>query len=231
MGNIIGVFDSGIGGMTTKLAIEQLIPQAKVIYYGDSANCPYGERSQAELIQITTRIVESFQQQNAKIIVIACNTATTQCIHALRQRFPDLTFIGTEPAIKVACDNHCNNILLMATSGTVKSLQVQRLINKFVTDQKVSLLPCPGLADLIEKSATFINGDIKFHNMDTIHQKLDTLIKNIPDRNQTDAVVLGCTHYIYLKPEIQKYFPNAKLLDGNYGVAKRTHAILKRWCG
>lgn len=223
MQKTIGVFDSGIGGQTTAQEIQRLLPDATIFYYGDHDHCPYGGRSQDELIEITTKIVANLVRQGTQLIVIACNTATTQCIHALRKRFPQITFVGTEPAIKVACNAGCQNILLMATPATVKSAQVQRLIAKNITHQEISLLPCPGLANLVEN--TPLNELVTNPKIIT---RLDDLLLSVPHREMIDGVVLGCTHYIYLKQVIQKYFPNAQLFDGNLGVAKRVKDLLNQ---
>ena len=102
----VGIFDSGIGGLTTYKEIKKLLPNENYIYYADTKNNPYGSKTQDELKQITKNIVNKLITKGAKIIVIACNTATTNCIEYLRKEFPNTIFIGTEPAIKVACDNN-----------------------------------------------------------------------------------------------------------------------------
>lgn len=211
--------------MTTVAEIRRLVPDASVVYYGDSENCPYGDRSKTELLRITSEIVQKLQKQGAEIIVIACNTATTQCIRELRKSFPSLTFVGTEPAIKVACDSGCHNILLMATSGTIKSTQVKRLITDNIDKQTINLLPCPGLADLIEITVS-PGENSSFYVNKSIKAKLDDLLLDLHEREIIDGVVLGCTHYVYLKSVIQAYFPNAKIVDGNLGVAKRVQSLL-----
>lgn len=114
----IGVFDSGNGGYTTLGAIRSLLPENEYYYIGDHKNCPYGTKTQAELIEITTHIAQRLASWGAEMIVIACNTATTRCIRALRQRFPDIIFVGTEPAIKLACDADCQEILLPASKSS-----------------------------------------------------------------------------------------------------------------
>lgn len=226
MKQVIGVFDSGVGGMTTLLEIKKLIPDAKTIYFGDSEHCPYGERIQEELINITHDVVKKLADQGARIIVIACNTATTMCIVRLRQLFPDLTFVGTEPALKVACDHGCKNIVLMATPGTIQSRQVKRLVKQNFNDQKLTMVACPGLAELIEKSVTIKNDVPDFSFNSDIKNKLNELLLNLPDRDKVDAVVLGCTHYNYLDKQLAKYFPNAEMVNGNLGVAKQVRTLM-----
>ena len=206
----VGIFDSGIGGLTTYKEIKKLLPNENYIYYADTKNNPYGSKTQDELKQITKNIVNKLITKGAKIIVIACNTATTNCIEYLRKEFPNTIFIGTEPAIKVACDNNFKNILVLATPTTINSERTNELV---ITNKKeyenFYLVPCNGLANAIE-----INDQ----------EKIDKLLNEIltPYQNKNiDAIVLGCTHYPLIKNKIQNYFKNAKLIDGNKGVAKR----------
>ena len=214
MNKKIGIFDSGIGGITTYKEILKLLPNEDYIYYADSKNNPYGEKSVKELKRITSNIVDYLIKKDSKIIVIACNTATTNCIKYLRNKYKDINFIGTEPAIKVACDNNYKNILVIATPCTILSNKTNQLIKRFKKDnQNVYLVSCTGLANAIETN-----------NKKLIKELLDkylTIYKDI------DAIVLGCTHYIYIKDLIQKYYPDATILDGNIGVAKRVKYILE----
>ena len=214
MNKKIGIFDSGIGGITTYKEILKLLPNEDYIYYADSKNNPYGEKSVKELKRITSNIVDYLIKKDSKIIVIACNTATTNCIKYLRNKYKDINFIGTEPAIKVACDNNYKNILVIATPCTILSNKTNQLIKRFKKDnQNVYLVSCTGLANAIETN-----------NKKLIKELLDkylTIYKDI------DAIVLGCTHYIYIKDLIQKYYPDATILDGNLGVAKRVKYILE----
>lgn len=225
---IIGVFDSGVGGLTTASKIHEMTPNAKIIYYNDHQHCPYGERSKSELLAITSEIVRKLQKQGVSIIVIACNTATTQCIGDLRGLFPDLHFIGTEPAIKVACDAGCGNILLMATPGTVKSTRINKLVNRQSASHTITLLPCPDLAKLIEDATIVEDGKPKFQISQDIKLKIAELLKNVGDIKQFDAVVLGCTHYVYIKDYLEQLFPHAQIFDGNLGVAQRVKELLER---
>ena len=192
-------------------AIKEKLPEAEYFYIGDSENCPYGEKSDKELMQIVTKHVETLSDWGTKIIVVACNTATTRCIKYLRQKYPILKFVGTEPAIKLAVNSGAKKILVMATPGTVESERTARLLKENQKPgQEIDLLACAGLADAIEKS-------------DGIELKLQELLNNIA--KDYDAVVLGCTHYSLIKPKIQKYFPDAQLVDGNEGVAKQVKSL------
>lgn len=210
MNKKIGIFDSGIGGLTTLEEIRRILPNEDYIFYADSKNNPYGEKSIDELNTITKNIVNKLLAKDVKLIVIACNTATTQCINYLRKEFPSMIFVGTEPAIKVACDNNYKNTLVMATPGTISSNRTHELIDNNKKEyENIYLVPCDRLANAIERN------DEKDIDL-ILHDNLDKY-KNI----KIDAVVLGCTHYPIIKNKIQTFFPNSILIDGNIGVAKR----------
>ena len=126
----IGIFDSGKGGTTIYEAIKKILPDEEYLYVADSKNCPYGEKTEEELRIIVTRIVDDLKKWGAKIVVIACNTVTTRCIDYLRNKYPDIVFVGAEPAIKQAVKSDAKNILIMATPGTIKSERVKSLLSK-----------------------------------------------------------------------------------------------------
>lgn len=213
----IGVFDSGIGGLTVLEELKKLLPNEDYLFYADSKNCPYGEKSDTELYDITSNIVDYLINKDCKIIVIACNTATTRCIKYLRDKYKDMTFIGTEPAIKVACDRDYKNILVMATPATIASERTSILVNDNKKEyENIYLVPCEGLADAIETDN---------------FKKQEDIVSSIYDEykdKEIDAIVLGCTHYPHIKDLISKYFTNAELLDGGAGVARETKRQLER---
>ena len=154
---------------------------------------------------------------NTKMIVIACNTATTRCIKYLREKYPDMTFVGTEPAIKVACDRDYKNILVMATPATISSERTNILVHDNKKDfENIYLVPCEGLANAIE-----VNDTVK-------QEKIVSSIYEEYKDKEIDAIVLGCTHYPHIKNLISKYFTNAELLDGGSGVARETKRQLER---
>lgn len=208
---MIGVFDSGIGGLNILKELKRLLPDRDFIYYGDSKNCPYGEKNDSELMAITTSIVMNLKEKGCKVIVIACNTATTRCMKKLRMLFPELIFVGTVPAIKVACDKNSKNTLVMATPATIESERTEELVRDYKRDdQEIYLVPCEGLASAIE-----------YKNYFEIRKIIKRIYEDYKDKN-IDAIVLGCTHYPNIKKEIQEFFPNAQLLDGANGVARET---------
>lgn len=191
--------------------VKKLLPDEEYYYIADSKNCPYGNKSDDELKIIVTKNVEELRKWGAKIIIIACNTATTRCINFLRQTYPNIKFIGTEPAIKLAASTDAKNILVMATPGTIASERTKSLLKENQKpDQNITLLPCPGLADTIE---SFLNTNDEYK----IDNKLDELLAN---QVTPDIIVLGCTHYSLIKDHIKNFFPNSKLIDGNLSVAR-----------
>ena len=212
----IGVFDSGIGGLNILEELKKLLPNEDFLYFGDSDNCPYGTKSQEDLIKIVSRIVEYFRDNDCKLIVIACNTATTRCMKSLREMYPDMIFVGTVPAVKMACDNKCHDTLVLATEGTIASERVHELIydNKN-DDQEIYLVACNGLAEAIEDKNNELIDSILYN---TLKEYLDYSI---------DSIVLGCTHYPWAKENISKLFPDAELYDGSIGVAKEVKRQLE----
>ena len=217
MKDLIGVFDSGIGGLSTLEALKKELPNENFFYFGDKKNNPYGEKPQSDLEAIVSGICSFLvKKKSAKMIVVACNTATTKCISFLRDKFPEVKFIGTEPAVKLACDSEAKNILVLATPGTINSERMGVLVeeNRKI-GQEITLLPCAGLADVIEKN-----------DPRDIEKKLDEIFDNV-ETEKFDAVVLGCTHYVLVKNLIANYFKNAKILDGNEKTAKHAKKVLQ----
>lgn len=201
-------------------AIQKLLPDEEYKYIADSKNCPYGEKSDQELKAIVATNTESLMDWGAKIIVIACNTATTRCISFLREKYPSIHFVGTEPAIKLAVATSAKSILVMATPGTITSERLQSLIEENQKpNQVIRLLSCPGLADLIEQNYSS-------HNLRPIIEYLKTLFQKTEDA--PEIIVLGCTHYSLIKPEIQSFFPSARLIDGNDGVARQVQELIQK---
>lgn len=228
----IGIFDSGMGGTTIFHVIKAKLPNEEYFYLADSKNCPYGEKSDQELQKIVIENVEKLKTWGAKIIVIACNTATVKCIDFLREKYPEIKFVGTEPAIKLASKTDAKNILVLATPGTVASERTHQLQKENQKEgQRITLLPCPGLADTIEHTLKFDNDHCALPLDQTqkaiIHQKLQEIFQKENLVCQTpDCLVLGCTHYSLIKTEIGHFFPNARLLDGADGVARQVAKLI-----
>lgn len=208
MSDIVGVFDSGIGGLSVLMELEKILPNEDFYYYGDSLNNPYGEKSDEELFEITSGVVDYLVNKGCKLIVIACNTATTRCMKYLREKYKDIIFVGTVPAIKVACDREFKNTLVMATPATIESERTMELIRDNIRDdQNIYLVACPGLANAIEDN-----------DQERIEEILKETFREYKDK-EIDSIVLGCTHYPFIKEEILKEMPGVSLLDGSRGVA------------
>ena len=212
----IGLFDSGIGGTSIWSAIHDLMPDEDTIYLADSKNAPYGKKSKEEIIALSIKNTEFLLEMNAKIIVVACNTATTNAIKELRASYK-VPFIGIEPAIKpAALNSKTQTIGILATKGTLSS----ELFNKAVEiyqDTKIVEQVGYGLVELIE------NGEINSPEMTKLlHSYLQPMI----DEN-IDYLVLGCSHYPYLIPQIKKIIPqHIQIIDSGEAVARQTHKIL-----
>lgn len=208
---MIGIFDSGIGGVTVLKEILKLLPNYQYIYYSDSINNPYGDKSSQELETITKDIVKFLIDKGCKIIVIACNTASAICKDFLRKEF-NIPIIAIEPALKQVINNSPKgNTLVMATKGTIESEKFLELYHKY-DNKNMIIKSFPGLADLIEKDK---KDDIKLYLKDNLQYK------NI------DNVVLGCTHYPLIKKEIIDVLGNVNFYDGSVGVSKRLKQVIQ----
>jgi len=215
--NAIGLFDSGIGGTSIWKEIHQLLPNENTIYLADSKNAPYGQKPKDEIIALSIKNTEFLLNRNAKMIVVACNTATTNAIKELRDKY-DVPFIGIEPAIKPAAHNSkTQTIGILATKGTLSS----ELFNKAVEvhqDVKIIEQVGHGLVQLIE------NGAI---NSDEMTELLNSYLTPMIEAN-IDYLVLGCSHYPYLIPQIKKILPpNIKIIDSGEAVARQTQNVLR----
>jgi glutamate racemase len=214
----IGLFDSGIGGTSIWKAIHQLLPNENTIYLADSKNAPYGRKSKEEIIALSIKNTKLLLEMNCKLIVVACNTATTNAIKELRAKY-DVPFIGIEPAIKPAAHNSkTQTIGVLATKGTLSS----ELFNKAVElhhDTKIIEQIGHGLVELIE------NGDL---DSPEVEELLITYLNPMIEAN-IDYLVLGCSHYPYLIPKIKKILPdNIKIIDSGEAVARQTQHILEK---
>jgi len=217
----IGLFDSGIGGTSIWSAIHQLMPNEDTIYLADSKNAPYGQKSKDEIIALSIKNTEFLLEKNAKIIVVACNTATTNAIKELRSKYK-IPFIGIEPAIKpAALHSKTQTIGILATKGTLSS----ELFNKAVEvyqETKIIEQVGHGIVELIE------NGELNSKEMNALlHSYVDPMIQQ-----NIDYLVLGCSHYPYLIPQLEKILPpHIQIIDSGEAVAKQTQKILQEKVG
>ncbi|RZJ75309.1 MAG: glutamate racemase [Flavobacterium sp.] len=214
--NPIGLFDSGVGGTSIWKEIHRLLPNENTVYLADSKNAPYGQKSKDEIIALSFKNSEFLLEQNAKLIVVACNTATTNAIKELRAKY-DVPFIGIEPAIKPAAKNTVTQTIgILATKGTLNSELFHTTVAGFSGIRVVEQIGF-GLVALIE------DGKLESEEMT---QLLHTYLQPMIEAN-IDYLVLGCSHYPYLVPQIKKILPESvKIIDSGDAVARQTKKIM-----
>ena len=214
----IAVFDSGVGGISVLRHLRRVMPGEKFLYFGDSANAPYGTRTKEEVKKLTFAAAEHLLSRGIKALVVACNTATSAAINELRCAYPELIVIGIEPALKLAVDKFPGGrIGVMATPMTLKEEKFASLMHRFGETCQVHKIPAPGLVELIESG--------KADSAET-----EDLLRSLfdPYLGQLDALVLGCTHYPFAAPAISRVLGDeVVLLDGGDGTARETKRRLK----
>ena len=218
MGNIV-VFDSGLGGISVLLELRRLMPREQFLYFGDSALAPYGTRSTEEVRNLTLQRIEELTDDQTKAVVIACNTATSAAIEALREKYPNRIVIGIEPALKLAAERFPGGkILVMATNVTLREEKFARLMQRFSDTHEIIKVPCPGLVELVEA------GQLQGQAMqDLLQEYLGPHLEKKPA-----AVVLGCTHYPFAKKAIRSIMgEEVCVLDGGEGTARETRRRLE----
>lgn len=215
----IGIFDSGIGGLNIAAAIRQALPRERLVYFGDNAHVPYGERTAEEILRFSTAITQALLDKGCRSIVIACNTASGASLHALRQRFPSIPFVGMEPAVKPAAEHTRSGVVgVLATRATVEGRALATVVERFAHDVEVIQQACPGLAQRID------NGDF-----DTVETEvlLRNWIEPMLERG-IDALVLGCTHYPLVRPLIERITgPGVRVIEPSAAIARRLAQLLE----
>ena len=216
----IAVFDSGLGGISVLRHLRRLMPGERYLYFGDSANAPYGSRPTEEVRALTLAAVEKLlSEKPLKALVLACNTATAAAVKELRRIYPELVVIGIEPALKVAADNFPGGrIGVMATEVTLREEKFDALLHRFVEHCTVTKIPMPGLVELVEAGKT------EGAEMEALlRSRLSDCIGRL------DAVVLGCTHYPLAARAISGVLGDGVvLLDGGAGTARETRRRLEQ---
>lgn len=214
----IAVFDSGLGGISVLRELRRQLPQERFLYFGDSANAPYGTRPTEEIRALTLKNAERLFSMGAKALVLACNTATSAAVDELRVRYPEKIIIGIEPALKPAVDRHPNGkILVMATEATLRERKFAALMERYGARCQICKCPCPALVELVERGQT---------SGDAVEAALRGYLADylLPP---PDAVVLGCTHYPFLRAVVRVVVGEGpELLDGADGTAKETRRRL-----
>ena len=215
----IAVFDSGVGGVSVLRQLRKLMPQENYIYFGDSANAPYGSRPTEEVRALTLAAAEKLTTEYpVKALVIACNTATAAAIRILRETYPDLIVVGIEPALKLAADHFPGgNLGVLATEVTLREEKFDRLRSRFAEKCTVYKIPAPGVARLIEAGK---NDSPEMIGL--LHELLGPYVGKL------DALVLGCTHYPFVARNIAAIMgPRTQLLHGGKGTARETKRRLE----
>lgn len=216
--NPIGVFDSGIGGLTVLKKIIEILPNEKYIYYADTDNVPYGTKPKEEVKQYINKAIDFLISQNVKAIVIACNTATSIAVKELREKYT-IPIIGIEPAVKPAVENRGNKkVLIMATPTTIREDKLKDLLENLNAQENVDLIAMPKLVEFAEN---------KEFESEQVKQYIEEQLKeyNLSDYSE---LVLGCTHFPFFKGVLSAIFPeDTQIIDGSKGVANRLKNILE----
>lgn len=213
----IGVFDSGLGGISVLKELMALMPEEHYLYFGDSANAPYGTRTTEEVKILTLNAAARLYEQGIKALVVACNTATAAAITQIREEYPNLIVVGIEPALKMATDRFPKgHVGIMATQVTLREEKLEHLVGRF-PDVTVEKIPAPGLVELVEQGKT--------QSEETAALLMEILS---PYLGQLDAIVLGCTHYPFVKDTVQRILGDGvEVLDGGAGTARQTKRLLE----
>lgn len=213
----VAVIDSGVGGVSVLLELAKQMPNENFIFFGDSANAPYGEKSADEVRRLTFNIAERLFSSGAKALVVACNTATAAAVRRLRETYPDVPIVGIEPAIKPAVlygeqvlgkTDGSSTVLVMATPTTLEQEKFGRLVDEYAGRAQIIPLPCYGLARLIEQ------GDLDSSEIMLCVGEL------LAPYHGVDSVVLGCTHYPFVRHLVEKNLPGTAVFDGSEGTAR-----------
>jgi glutamate racemase len=216
----IGVFDSGVGGISVIRQLRRDMPSERFLFFGDSANAPYGEKTPERVCELSFAIVERLRERGVKAVVIACNTATSAAAKQLRDRY-DMPIIGMEPALKVACDRGHGTpqrVIVAATPLTLHEHKFAALVDRFKAEHTIHAQPCPDLVTLLE------HGRLGDHEavMATLHGYFDRY-----DFDDIDSVVLGCTHFIFFRDYFRELLPDRiAIVDGNPGTSHHLREVL-----
>lgn len=217
MSRPIGVFDSGVGGLSVALEIRALLPNESLLYLADTANCPYGGRPLEEIRELSVRAGRELVARGAKVVVVACNTASGAALETLRATLP-VPVVGMEPAVKpAAAATATGKVGVMATAATLRTERFERLTREHAGDATIVAQACPGLVELVEA------GELRGER---VRAELDRLLAPLREA-RVDAVVLGCTHYPFLREAIQESLgAGVRVIDSGAAVARQVERVL-----
>lgn len=215
----IGIFDSGVGGISVLRTIREQMPEEDIIYFGDQGHIPYGSRPMEQIRGFSEAITRFLLEQNAKIIVVACNTASAAALKYLREQFTDVQFVGMEPAVKPAAENtQTGKVGVLATPATFQGALYASVVERFASGVELLQETCPGLVQQIEQGN--LDGEVTNKILEDV--LLPMLEKNI------DTVVLGCTHYPFVIPLIQQIVgEKVRVIDPAPAVARQVGRLLE----
>jgi glutamate racemase len=215
----VGVFDSGVGGLSVLRAMRELMPEEPVIYFGDQGHVPYGPRSLEQVRDFSVAITRFLLDRGAKLVVVACNTASAAALHYLRETFPHVSFVGMEPAVKPAAEHtRSGRVGVLATPATFQGALYASVLERFANGVQVFQHTCPGLVGQIEKGE--VDGD-------ETRAILEDALRPMLDQG-IDTVVLGCTHYPFVIPLIEQITgESVRVIDPAPAVAKQAKRLLE----
>ena len=217
MERAIGVFDSGVGGLTVLNSIKSLLPNENIIYIGDNYHCPYGDKTPAQLFKYASGIVEYFIKQNVKLIVLACNTTSSTVLERLQMTYPQVMIIGViDATVNDFINRKVANTLIIATVATIKSNKYPETIKQIDSKIETFSLATPKLVPLVE------SGKYKEGIYDVLHEYLDEYKERI------QSIILGCTHYPILKEQIENVLPNIEYVSSSEAISKSVKDILSK---
>lgn len=218
----IGVYDSGFGGLSVWRELRKMLPEESLIYLGDGKNCPYGGRSREEITSFAVEAVEALVAEGAKMIVVGCNTATTAAVAYLRERWSDMPIVGLEPAVKPAClTSRTRRIAVLATEHSLKSDMFLATAARYASDVEVIKVVGKGFVELVEQGLErSVEAEIAVRRV--VEPLLDEGI---------DKIVLGCTHYPFLRPLIEQVIGenDIEVIDSGEAVARRVKWLMERY--
>ena len=219
----IGVFDSGVGGLSVLREIQLLLPNQSLLYFADQHHVPYGSRSLDEVQALSRAITRYLLDQGSELVVVACNTASAAALHALRSDFPEVPFVGMEPAVKPAAEHtESRKVAVLATPATFQGALFASVVDRFAHGVEVVEIVAPGLVELIEA------GQVESDDVDAL---LVASLSQVMDQG-IDALALACTHYSFVIPSIQRILgPTVTIIDPAPAIARQTERLWERHIG
>lgn len=218
----IGVYDSGFGGLSVWREIHRRLPEESLLYLGDGKNCPYGGRSREEITAFASEAVERLIGEGVKMVVVGCNTATTAAVDALRAEWPDIPIVGLEPAVKPAClSSRTRRIAVLATAHSLQSDMFLNTARRYAADVEVIKVEGRGFVELVEASE---------EDSPKAERLVREVVEPLLDKG-IDRIVLGCTHYPFLVPHIERVIAgrDIQIVDSGEAVARRVEWLLERY--